>query len=95
MRRAFRNRNGVERANMEDLIKDNTILFLNHLQSHSFYETLQMWKENRHISAHMKQFLRFGLFLIFLKNLCRHLGTQTYGIKFALDNICQRMLPKI
>ena len=72
---------------MEDLIKDNTILFIKHLQSHSFYETLQMWKENRHIIAHMKPFLRFGLFLIFLKNLCHHLGTQTYGIKFALDNI--------
>ena len=52
---------------MEDLIKDNTILFINHLQSHSFYETLQMWKENRHIIAHMKQSPRFGLFLIFLK----------------------------
>ena len=67
MRRALRNRNAVERANMEDLIKDNTILFINHLQSHSFYETLQKWKENRHIIAHIKQFLRFGLFLIFLK----------------------------
>ena len=52
---------------MEDLIKDNTILFINHLQSYSFYETLQMWKENRHIIAHMKQFPLFGLFLIFLK----------------------------
>ena len=33
----------------------------------------------------------FWLVFNFFKNLCYHLGNQTYGIKFALDNIIMSM----